>query len=121
MLRTGAGVFLILHGIIHAAIWIPPRPEEPLPGFGSQASWLFADVRAAVVSLAVLAAGGFVLSGVAYLIHQPWWAALAIGAAAASLALAVATFTPWWSAAIVIDLAIIYAAWTPLAGQLSGQ
>ncbi|HEX6325130.1 MAG TPA: hypothetical protein VFZ72_01045 [Jiangellaceae bacterium] len=39
----------------------------------------------------------------------------------ASLALTVATFTPWWSAAIVIDLAIIYAAWGPLATQLSTE
>ncbi|HEX6328391.1 MAG TPA: hypothetical protein VFZ72_17625 [Jiangellaceae bacterium] len=121
MLRIGVGVFLILHGIIHGAIWVPPRPEEPLPGFGSQASWLFADVRAAVVSLALIAAGGFAFSGVAYLIHQPWWAAMAVVAAVASLALTVATFTPWWSAAIVIDLAIIYAAWGPLATQLSGE
>jgi hypothetical protein len=73
MLRIGVGVFLILHGVIHAAIWIPSRPEEPLPGFGSQASWLFADVRAAVVSLAVLAASGFALAGVAYLSHWQWW------------------------------------------------
>jgi hypothetical protein len=48
-------------------------------------------------------------------------AALAVVAAAASLALTVATFTPWWSAAIVIDLAIIYAAWRPLVGQLGGE
>jgi hypothetical protein len=120
MLRIGVGVFLILHGVIHAAIWIPSRPEEPLPGFGSQASWLFADVRAAVVSLAVLAASGFALAGVAYLSHRPWWA-LAVVAAAASLALTVATFTPWWSAAILIDVAIIYAAWSPLVGQLGGE
>ena len=84
MLRIGVGVFLILHGVIHAAIWIPPQRQEPMPGFGSQASWLFADVRAAVVSLAVLAAGGFALSGVAYLIDQPWWPGLAVAAAAAS-------------------------------------
>lgn len=121
MLRIAIGVFLVLHGVIHAAIWIPPRPEEPLPGFGAQASWLFADVRAAVVSVALLAAGGFVLSGVAYLIHQPWWAVVAVVAVAASLALTVATFTPWWSAALVIDLAILYAAWGPLVGQLSGD
>jgi nicotinamide riboside transporter PnuC len=121
MLRVGVGVFLILHGVIHAAIWIPPRPEEPLPGFGSQASWLFADVRAAMVSLALLAASGFALAGVAYLSHRPWWAAFALIAAAASLALTVATFTPWWSAAIAIDLAVIYAAWGPLVGQVSRE
>lgn len=121
MWRIAVGVFLILHGVIHAAIWVPPRPEEPLPGFGSQASRMFADVRPAVVSLALIAAGGFAFSGVAYLIHQPWWAAMSVVAAVASLALTVATFTPWWSAAIVIDLAIVYADWGPLATQPSGE
>lgn len=121
MLHIAAGVFLILHGALHAAIWIPPQRHEPTPGFGSQASWLFADVRAAVVSLAVVAAGGFALSGVAYLTEQTWWGGPAVGAAAASLALITATFTPWWSAAILIDLAIVYAAWQPLAQQLTAD
>lgn len=118
MLRLAVGVFLILHGVIHGAIWFPPRSQEPRPGFGTQASWLFADVRAAVVSMAAIAAGGFALAGVAYLSGHPWWPGLAAAASVASLALIAATFTPWWSAAILIDLAILYAAWRPLADQL---
>jgi hypothetical protein len=78
-------------------------------------------VRPAVVSLAILAATGFALAGVAYLIGQSWWPGLAATASAASLALIAATFTPWWSAALLIDLAILYAAWRALAGPLTGD
>jgi hypothetical protein len=94
MLRVAAGLFLILHGVINAAIWIPPQRVGKLPGFGFQASWLFASVRPAVVTLALVAAGGFVFSGAAYLAQSPWWASVGTLAATASLALITATFTP---------------------------
>ena len=121
MLRVIAGLFLILHGVINAAIWIPPQRGAKLPGFGSQASWLFAGVRPAVVTLAIVAAGGFVISGAAYLAQSPWWAPIGILAATASLALIIATFTPWWSGAIIMNAVIIYAAWDTTVAQLSGR
>ena len=91
-----------------------------LPSFGPQASWLFAEVRPVVVTLAFIAAAGFALSGVAYLGHQDVWAYSAIIAAVASMALIVATFTPWWSLAVVINAVILYAAWQPATAQLAG-
>ncbi len=121
MLRVAAGLFLILHGIINGAIWIPSQRGDQLAGFGSQASWLFAGVRPVVVTLALIAAGGFILSGAALLTNVEWWAPVATLAACASLALIVATFTPWWSAAIVINAVIIYAAWDTAVGQFSGK
>ena len=45
MLRLVVAGFLVLHGILHAAIWIPPQQGSELPNFGPQASWLFAEVR----------------------------------------------------------------------------
>ncbi len=74
MLRVAAGLFLILHGLINGAIWVPPRRDTEVTGFGSQASWLFARVRPAVVALALLATSGFVFSGAAYLAQSSWWA-----------------------------------------------
>jgi hypothetical protein len=106
---------------INAAIWIPPQRGAKLPSFGSQASWLFAGVRPAVVTLAIVAAGGFVISGAAYLAQSPWWAPIGILAATASLALIIATFTPWWSGAIIINAVIICAAWDTTVAQLSGR
>jgi hypothetical protein len=111
MLRLVVVGFLILHGILHAAIWIPPQRGGQLPSFGLQASWLFAEVRPVVVTLALIAASGFALSSVAYAAHLYVWALSAVLAAVASMALIVATFTPWWSFAVVINAAILYAAW----------
>jgi hypothetical protein len=113
--------FLMLHGLLHAAIWIPRQRVGELPGFGQQASWLFAEVRPVVVSLAVIAAGGFAFSGVAYLMRLDVWAFSAIIAAVASMALIVATFTPWWSLAVVINLTIVYAAWQSITAQPAGR
>lgn len=120
MWREAVAAFLILHGIINAAIWIPAQRGSELPSFGPQASWLFAEVRPAVVALALVAATGFALSGVAYAMHLDLWAFSAVIAAGASMALIVATFTPWWSFAVVINAAILYAAWHPASAQLAG-
>jgi hypothetical protein len=72
---------------------------------------MFGDVRGAAVALAVLAAGGFVVSGISYLAGQDWWAPAALGAAAVSIVLLILTFTPWWLLALVIDAAIAVVAW----------
>ncbi len=121
MWRLGIGGFLVLHGLLHAVIWIPPQQGRDLPGFGAQASWLFAEVRPVVVTLALIAASGFAISGVAYLAHLDMWAVPATVAAVASTGLIVATFTPWWSFAIVINAVIVYAAWQSATTQLEGQ
>jgi hypothetical protein len=117
MWRLVVAGLLILHGILHAAIWVPPQRGSELPSFGPQASWLFAEVRPVVVAVALIAAGGFALSGAA---HQDLWAYSAILAAVASMALIVATFTPWWSLAVVINAAIVYAAWQSATVQSAG-
>ncbi|MGA8247749.1 MAG: hypothetical protein WB797_12660 [Nocardioides sp.] len=92
-----------------------------MPGFGHQASWLFADVRPAVVTLAMVAGCGFVVAGAAYLLHHDLWAPVAVLSACASLALIVATFTPWWAAAVAIDVVVLAAAWPTAISQLSGR
>jgi hypothetical protein len=121
MWRLAFASLLVVHGILHAAIWLPPQQGSSLPNFGAQASWLFAEVRPAVVTLALVATIGFALSGVAYLAHLDMWAVSATIAAAASMALIVATFTPWWSFAIVINALILYAAWQSATTQLSSR
>ena len=120
MVRLAVAAFLILHGILNAVIWIPPQQGSELPNFGPQASWLFAEVRPVVVTLALIAASGFALSGVAYMAHLDIWALSAMAAAVASMALIVATFTPWWSFAVVINSAILYAAWQSVTAQPTG-
>lgn len=117
MLRAAVAAFLILHGFLHAAIWIPSQSGSQLPNFGPQASWLFAETRPVVVALALIAAGGFLWSGVAYAARLDMWTFPAIIAAVSSMALIVATFTPWWSFAVVINVVILYAAWQSATAQ----
>ncbi|HEX4905489.1 MAG TPA: hypothetical protein VFU93_08555 [Acidimicrobiales bacterium] len=119
-MRLAAGVFVLAHALITGAIWIPPQRGGDLKGFGAQASWLFADSRTVTVSFAVLAAAALALSGAGILTDQGWWPAFAVVGAVASLALITATFTPWWSAAVVINLALLYAAFQSMSAQQSG-
>jgi len=119
MTRVAAGVFLLLHALITGAIWIPPQRGDELRGWGSQASWLFADSRPTMVTLAVIASTAFGLAGVGVLGHESWWAGAALTGVAVSIALIAATFTPWWSAAIVINLMVAYLAASSLASELS--
>ena len=115
MLRTVAAMFLIAHGIVTGAIWIPPQRGKNLPGFGSQASGLFAKSRPTMVALGAVASAAFVAAGVGVLAHQDWWASFGALGAVVSLALIVATFTPWWILAVVINLAVLYAAWATIS------
>jgi hypothetical protein len=120
MVRLGAGVFLVLHSLITGAIWIPPQRGGELAGFGSQASWLFASSRPTMVALGVTAAATLGLAGIAVLADQGWWAAVAAVGAVVSLALIVATFTPWWSVAVLINIVVLYVAWQSIAEQHAG-
>lgn len=120
MVRSVAGVFLIVHGLITGAIWIPPQRGGELPGLGSRASWLFANSRPMMILLGATAAGTLGLAGIGVLAQQDWWAAVAAVGAVLSLALIVATFTPWWSAAVLINLVVLSVVWQPISEQRVG-
>ena len=119
--RLGAGLFLAVHALITGAIWIPPRRGGELAGFGPQASWLFAGNRPTIVTLGVTASAAFALAAIGVFGHQDWWALPAIVGALVSLALIAATFTPWWSAAVVINVVLIYLALNTVTTQQAGS
>jgi len=119
MTRLAAGVFLLVHAVITGAIWIPPQRGSELRGWGAQASWLFAESRSAMITLGVFASAALGIAGVGVLGHQTWWAGAALAGAVVSMALIAATFTPWWSAAIAINLVVAYLAWSSLTNELS--
>jgi hypothetical protein len=56
------------------------------------------------VGLAVVAAG------IGFLTEQPWWPAVGVTGAAASLVLFAVFFTPWWTVGIGISVALLLAA-----------
>jgi hypothetical protein len=108
-MRWLAGLFLVAHGLLHAAIWLPP-PDKGAP-FDARHSPMLGDVRGAAIALALLAGAAFVVSGVGYLAGQDWWAPLALVAGGVSVVLMLLTFTPWWLFGLAINAAIGVLAW----------
>ena len=104
-MKVALGTLLILHGLIHLAIWIPaPKPAAPMQ---TAHSWLFGDVRAASLILAVLWGVVLVAGGVAYLTGAAWWPVAVVAGAAGSAVLMGLVFSPWWLAAIAIDIGLV--------------
>lgn len=103
-MRWVAGLFLVAHGLVHAAIWLTPKSSDA--PFDAHHSPLFEDVGILAVTLGLLAGLGFIVSGCGYLLGQPWWPFVALAAAAISFVLLLLTFTPWWLLALAIDIGI---------------
>lgn len=106
MLHWIAGLFLVAHGLVHLAIWLP-RPTPGEVPFDAAHSWLFGDMRAVVIVLSALAGFTFVVAGIVLLADASWWTTAAIGASVVSLLLMALTFTPWWLFGIVINIVIV--------------
>ena len=103
------GLFLVAHGLVHLAIWLPaPRQDAP---FDPGSSWLFGAVRRPARALAVAAGALFALAGVLAR-RSGRGAALAVTGAAVSFALVLLTFHPWLLGALAIDVAIAVVALT---------
>jgi hypothetical protein len=114
-MRWLGGLFLIAHGLLHVAVWVP-RPQANVP-FDTSRSPMFGNVRGVAISLSLLAALLFVVAGVAVLIHAAWWAPVAIAAAAISALLIILTFSPWLLAGLAIDVVIFVLALLALRRQ----
>jgi|GEM_PF-7019529 len=115
-----AGGFLAAHGAIHALLLNAPRPDGGAGNFLTRAgeSALLgplgmgdAGVEVLGTALALIAAAGFVLSGLAILggVRVPQRRAVLLGSAAASLLMTALFWNDWMVAAPVIDLAIVAA------------
>jgi hypothetical protein len=111
--------FLIAHGLVHLAVWLPrpqQEPEKP-PPFAPDHSALLTRVsvtqstshRLAAV-LAVASAVAFVITGLALAIGGDWVVPLAVLASLLGLALKVLYFNPWLSFGVLIDLAVLSSA-----------
>jgi hypothetical protein len=109
MIRVLLGAFLIAHGLIHAAIWLAPKTE--MVPIAVDRSWLFGDVHRLATSMGVAAAAAFVCAGIAYLGQQDWWAIAALVGGLVSMVLMAVTFTPWWLIGLLLNAAVLVAAW----------
>jgi hypothetical protein len=107
-----AGLFLMAHGLIHAALWCTPFDPAKAP-FDPRHSWLAARLgadgpaRPLSVILALSATVLFLVAGAAVLAGAGWAGAAAVTAAALSLLLTALVFHPWLSINALINAAII--------------
>ena len=104
-MTTLAGLFLIAHGLVHIAVWIPD-PKENAP-FDPRHSWLLGDAGRFTHVLAVGACVIFVVAGILVLAGADVGAAMAVAGAGISLFLVFLTFNPWLLGAVAIDIAIV--------------
>jgi hypothetical protein len=116
MFKTIAGIFLILHGLVHVGLAVGPRPEdaEKKPfRFFTSGSWLLSRlkarpsvVRALGIFMVSLAAGAFVVSGICLLAANSIWSTAAVVGALVSLALLALYWHAYLPIGVVIDLAV---------------
>ena len=112
--------FLIAHGAVHLAVWLPPAPadpEHPAP-FAPDHSALLTRTHVpptAIHRTAVRLAGAvaivYVVAGLAVALGSGWVVALVSAVAALlGLALKAVFFHPWLSLGIMIDVAVLASA-----------
>jgi hypothetical protein len=107
-----AGLFLIAHGLIHAAIWCTPFDPAKAP-FDPRRSWLAirlglgGPARSLSVILALAATVLFLISGAGVLGGAAWAVAPAVTGAVISLLLTVLVFHRWLLLNLLINAAII--------------
>ena len=124
MIQLIAGIFLVLHGLIHLLYFAQSaRLFELAPGMvWPDGSWAFSRLlgdrftRRLAGFFCILAAAGFVVSGAAIFFSQSWWATVVIASAAVSGVL----YLLFWNGrlqhvdnqggiGVLIDLAILIA------------
>jgi hypothetical protein len=111
--------FLIAHGAVHLAVWLPPSPtdaERQAP-FAPDHSAVLTRTRIpqdashlVAVRLAGAATVAYVVAGLAVALGSGWAAALAAVAALVALVLKILFFNPWLSLGILIDAAVLSSA-----------
>jgi hypothetical protein len=103
--------FLVAHGVIHLALWVPSQTEQGrIPGH----SWLLGDQRSIAVAITIVATALFVAAGAGLLFHAGWWRPLTVLAGIVSISLVIVfpePFRPyaWVLSPLAINGALIAA------------
>ena len=97
--------FLLAHGAIHLAMWIPqPKADAP---FDAGRSWLLGNQRLFALILAVAIAVVLIAAGVGLWAHADWWRAAAIVGLTGSLGLMILFFQTWFVPIETVNAALI--------------
>lgn len=109
--------FLLAHGFVHLAVWLP-RPAEDAPFSPDHSAVLTAGhvpaatARALAIALAAGTAATYVLAAAAVGVEAGWAPAAAAAAALLGLLLKVLYFNPWLLLGIALDGLVLSAALT---------
>jgi hypothetical protein len=108
--------FLLLHGLLHLAVWLPkpePTPDKPVP-FEPDHSALLTEahvqqrtVHRLAVWLAATAAALYGIAGLAVALGTSWAIPLALLAGAVGLAVKLLFFHPWLLIGIGLDVLVL--------------
>jgi hypothetical protein len=121
MITTLVTAFLLAHGLLHFAIWLPhPDPDsDKSPPFAPDHSAVLAKTsvpqstaRGLSVTLAVSAGVGFVLTSLAVAVDAAWAVPMAVLASLLGLGLKALFFNPWLLIGILLDLGVLVGAAT---------
>jgi hypothetical protein len=113
--------FLVAHGLIHLAIWLPhpePQPDKPAPFEPDHSAVLTrsavpaATVRQVAVILAATTALAYTLAGVAVAVDAGWAIPTAMAASLLGLSLKVLYFNPWLLLGLLLDVTVLLGAAT---------
>jgi len=119
MFTAALSALLIVHGLLHLAIWMPhPNPDagKPPPFVPDHSTLLTATrvPKAAThqlsIALAAGSAAGFVLTGVGVALSAGWAVPMAIASALLGLCLKGVFFHPWLIIGVLFDLTVLSAA-----------
>ena len=111
--------FLIVHGALHLAVWLPPAPTDGqgrapfAPDHSAVLTRTHVSVTAShlvAVWLAGAAAVAYVLGGLVVALGSGWAFVLAGLAAVLGLGLKATFFNPWLSVGILLDAAVLMSA-----------
>lgn len=111
--------FLLVHGLLHLAVWLPkpaPQPDKP-PPFQPDHSALLTEahvqqptVHRLAIGLAVTAAVLYGIAGLAVAIGSDWAIPLAVLAGTVGLTIKLVFFHPWLSVGIALDVLVLTSA-----------
>jgi hypothetical protein len=115
METAAVAAFLIVHGFVHAMVWVPKSPAADAP-FDPGHSWLLDGAHVALptertvsAATAWIVAGLYLVAAALLVAGAAWWGTVAVAAAAVGIALKTAFFNPWLSLGVLLDVAVIVA------------
>lgn len=111
--------FLLLHGLLHLAVWLPkpePAPGRPAPFEPDHSAVLTQErvpqrtIHRLAILLASTAAVLYGVVGLAVAVGTSWAVPLAVLAGTVGIAIKLLFFHPWLSVGIAIDLLVLSSA-----------